>query len=656
MKKCFLNGCSGFRHKAAQFRFLSNQGGLPTRRYVGRKFSSGLLSWCCLTVALFVLTGCSTPIGADLATPRNAYIHLHQNALNSSDCSGDALVVLHRYNLEKSFAKNPDATLEQLQVIACADDRRDLLYALSELNYLNADRQGRSVKPGVPRLARNSYFASAIYAYLYLFGDSREAPPNPYDLRFRAACDFYNRGLALGLMVNTNALVELDSGVRHTPPGPVEVKFTQPGFPWDLALVENYYSADEFIVRGLATRNRDSGLGAPLIVVTKKMGSFQERRRVPVTVFLRVTGDVRAWSAGKMDAVLELFSGYDATQVEVNGKPVPLQTDTTAPMALGLNNSAVWDLGLAQFFSSIGTVKTGIRLAQPYSPGRIPVVFVHGTASSPVWWAEMWNTLRADPVLRERYQFWAFNYASGNPITYTAGILRSDLMDQVKTLDPDGKDPALRQMVIIGHSQGGLLAKLTATDTGDKLWRVVSQTNIDGLKVDEKTRELLRTNLFFKPLPCVSEVIFIATPHRGSYKNTRFVQRFLNRFIKLPGDLIDASASLLKLNETDQLLESLRKGVPSSLNGMATDNPFMLTLADIPTAPGIKAHSIIAIQGNDQPPNGADGVVKYTSAHVDYAESEFIVRSFHSCQGNPLTIEEVRRILLAHLAQPGLAK
>jgi pimeloyl-ACP methyl ester carboxylesterase len=610
----------------------------------------------CVLAALIALTGCTTPIGADLATPRQAYLNLHRNALNSGDCSDDALVVLHRYNLETSFKKNPDATLKQLQAIACADDRRDVLYALCELNYLNADRQARSVKPGVPRLARNSYFTSAIYAWLYLFGDSREAPPNPYDLRFRAACSFYNRGLAQGLMVNTNALVELDSGLRQTPPGPVEVQFTHPGFPWSLDLIQEFYSADEFIVRGLSTRNRDSGLGAPLIAVSRKMGKFDERRRVPATVFLRVSGDVRAWSAGKMEAALELYSAYDATQVEVNGKPVPLQTDTTATMAMGLNNSAVWDLGLAQFFSTEGNNKTGVRLAQPYSPGRIPVVFVHGTASSPVWWAEMWNPLRADPVLRERCQFWAFNYASGNPITYTAGILRNDLTGLVKTLDPDGKDPALRQMVIIGHSQGGLLAKLTATDTGDKLWHLVSQTNIDELKVDEKTRELLRSNFFFKPLPCVSEVIFIATPHRGSYQNTRFVQRFLNRFIDLPGELVDASASLLKLKDTIQLPASVRKGVPSSLNGMATDNPFMLTLAEIPTAPGIKAHSIIAIKGNDQPPNGADGVVKYTSAHVDYAESEFIVRSGHSCQGNPLTIEEVRRILLAHLAPTGMAK
>ena len=35
--------------------------------------------------------------------------------------------------------------------------------------------------------------------------------------------------------------------------------------------------------------------------------------------------------------------------------------------------------------------------------------------------------------------------------------------------------------------------------------------------------------------------------------------------------------------------------------------------------------------------------MKYTSAHVDYVESEFIVHSFQSCQDKPETIEEVRR-------------
>ncbi len=565
--------------------------------------------------------------------------------------------VLNRYDLDEDFRKNPDATLEKLQAIACTDDRRDLLYTLSELNFLNADRQARSVRPGVPKFAHNSYFTAAIYAYLYLIGEGKEAHPNPFDVRFRAAGDFYNRGLAQGLIAGTNALMEMDSGPRATPPGTVDVQFTQPGFPWDLNIIKEFYSADEFVVRGLSTRNRESGLGAPLIAVTKKVGKYQEQLRAPATVFLRVNGDVRDWSAGKLTATLELYSAFDTTQVEVNGKTVPLQTDTTAPIAQGLNNSPIWGLGLAQFFSADSLQKkTGIRRMEPYTPGQIPVVFVHGTASSPVWWAEMWNTLNADPVLRKHYQFWIFNYASGNPITYTAGILRNGLMEQVKALDPDGKDAALRHMVIIGHSQGGLLAKLTATDTGDKLWQLISKTNLDELKMDSPTRGILQSNFFFKPLPCVSRVIFIATPHRGSYQNTSFIQNLLTRFMKFPSELMDASASLMKLNDTVQLPASVKKGIPSSLNGMATDNPFMLTLADIPVAPGIKCNSIIAINGNDQPPNGADGVVKYTSAHVDYAESEFIVRSGHSVQGNPLAIEEVRRILLKNLDEYKQAK
>lgn len=603
----------------------------------------------CMLVALLALAGCMTPIGADKVSPRMAYQHLNQNALNSSHCSADTMRVLHRYDLDEAFEDNPDATLEKLQAIACTDDRRDLLYALSELNYRNADRQSRSVKPGVPRLARNSYFASAIYAYLFLFGEGNQPPPSPFDIRVRVAGDLYNWGLAQGLMVNTNARVEMESGPRHTPPGVVAVQFTYTGFPFGLDQVKAFYAADEFIVRGLSTRNRDSGLGAPLIAVAENIGRFKEGRSAPATVFLRVSGTVRDWSAGKLSATLELYSAFETTQVKVNGKTIPLQSDTTVPIAQGLNNSPIWKLGLAQFFSAESQTKTGVRLMQPYSPGRIPVVFVHGTASSPVWWAEMWNTLRADPVIRERYQFWMFNYASGKPITYSAGILRNELTGMAKALDPDGKDAALQHMVVIGHSQGGLLAKLTATDTGDKLWRLVSPTNIDELQIDLPTRELLRTNFFFKPLPCVSRVIFIATPHRGSYRNTQFVQRLLNRFIKIPSDMVNEFAGVLKLKDTIQLPASVRNGVPSSLAGMATDNPFMLTLADIPVAPGVKANSIIAIQGDDQPPDGADGVVKYTSAHVDYAESELIVRSGHSCQGNPLTIEEVRRILLENL-------
>jgi len=74
-------------------------------------------------------------------------------------------------------------------------------------------------------------------------------------------------------------------------------------------------------------------------------------------------------------------------------------------------------------------------------------------------------------------------------------------------------------------------------------------------------------------------------------------------------------------------------------------------LAELPVAPGIKAHSIIAGKGDGEPSEGSDGVVKYGSAHVEPVESEFVVRCRHSCQDRPAVIEEVRRILLEHLAE-----
>jgi len=36
--------------------------------------------------------------------------------------------------------------------------------------------------------------------------------------------------------------------------------------------------------------------------------------------------------------------------------------------------------------------------------------------------------------------------------------------------------------------------------------------------MEPETRELLRNSLFFTPLPFVKRVIFISTPHRGSYQ------------------------------------------------------------------------------------------------------------------------------------------
>ena len=92
--------------------------------------------------------------------------------------------------------------------------------------------------------------------------------------------------------------------------------------------------------------------------------------------------------------------------------------------------------------------------------------------------------------------------------------------------------------------------------------------------------------------------------------------------------------------------------MPTSLDGMSPKNPGLLAMAEIPVVPGDQGALHHSGAGRRRlPRQGRDGVVAYESAHVDYVESEFIVRSYHSCLNQPATIEEVRRILHEHLAE-----
>ena len=112
--------------------------------------------------------------------------------------------------------------------------------------------------------------------------------------------------------------------------------------------------------------------------------------------------------------------------------------------------------------------------------------------------------------------------------------LRAALVAKVQQLDPQGTNAMLRQMVIIGHSQGGLLTKATAVDSGDRIWSVFSTNRLEDLKIGDKERAQLTRMMFLKPLPFVSRVVFIATPHRGSYLAGSFVRRWAARLVSLP--------------------------------------------------------------------------------------------------------------------------
>ena len=207
-----------------------------------------------------------------------------------------------------------------------------------------------------------------------------------------------------------------------------------------------------------------------------------------------------------------------------------------------------------------------------------------------------------------------------------------------------------REMTVLGHSQGGLLTKLTATDTGDKLVEAVLKTNrLENLGFSGEQEALVHRYLRFEALPFVRRVVFISTPHRGSYLASSFARRLARKFITFPSRMLQSSKELAGLTDKMDLPKDF-KGIPTSLDSMSPKNPVQLALAEIPLAPGVKGHSIIAVKGNGDYHQGKDGLVAYDSAHVDYVESEFIVRGGHSCQGKAATIQEVRRILHEHVA------
>jgi pimeloyl-ACP methyl ester carboxylesterase len=493
-----------------------------------------------------------------------------------------------------------------------------------------------------------------VYAFVYLFPDDGGEAPSPFDPRYRWAVELYNLALTEAFETAGGARVELRSGVYELPFGRLDVRFDQDRLVWGDLRFTDFAPAAELEVRGLRNRYRRPGLGAPLAAAAtplRPIEGFQvaARQRAPVTAVLRVEDARRALADGQLHGILELYTPSDPEEIAIAGRTVPLEVEPTASLAYGLEDAPIWKTELSGFLLGDLLQQTPTHLAalQPHRPGRFPVVLVHGTASSAARWAEAVNDLTSDPQIRDRFEFWFFSYETGNPIPYSALQLRRALDQAVAALDPAGEDLALRDMVLIGHSQGGLLVKMAAVETGSRLWDTISKEPLDELRVTPETRELLRHSLFLEPEPFVGRVIFVATPHRGSYLAEFSLGRFVAGLVRMPFNLLRVTGDLVT-NNPDAFKFDPTRARFGSIYGMTPGSPVITGLSEIPVAPRIPAHSIIAVRGDGPVEDGSDGVVRYQSAHIEGVESELIVRSGHSVQANPHTVLELRRILLLH--------
>ena len=514
---------------------------------------------------------------------------------------------------------------------------------------------------------RPQYLAAALYAYAYLFPGTDAGLPSPFDPRLTTAVLLYNQGLAGGLAGSEPNAVDLPTGAAtlSLPFGELSVRLDPEEFRWGPFTLVRCTAAAGLEVRGLRNDYRWPGLGAAMVASLRHIPGAEVSEytlvpsvlKVPVTAFLRIDNIGETLVSGRLRGEMTLTTPQETPEVRVNGHRVPLDFRPTTALASTLEGSQVYDLELKgllsgdlQLFKQSARFKDNVFLMAPFRPGRIPLVLVHGTASSPARWAEVLNEILNDPVLRQRYQIWLFTYNTGNPIFYSGGLLAQGLRNIVHQLDPDGRDPALRRMVIIGHSQGGLLTRLTAVDSGTVFWDSLFAVPPEGLRISPESRAALERSLFFKPLPFVRRVVFLSTPHGGSFLISTWVSNLLQRLITLPFALLSPLEEIFDQDPSALRVAGMKERIPRSTDNMSPNSTFIRTLGSLPLSPAVTAHSIIAVANPEAPrERWDDGVVSYQSAHIPGVASELVVHSAHSSQDNPAAIEEIRRILIDNL-------
>ncbi|RYD32124.1 MAG: alpha/beta hydrolase [Verrucomicrobiaceae bacterium] len=409
----------------------------------------------------------------------------------------------------------------------------------------------------------------------------------------------------------------------------------KPGL-YPLAGLESAKPARDVKHRLCTNWHTEDGVGLPVAPKWKRPTDPKMQRFVTARGYLEpITAVLTFDSAAKAGRTREAsITGYDPTyisKIDLGRTEYPLAADFTAPIVeqtYDINEITIALSGLIH----PGVLDSKLILLEPYDKDRIPILLVHGLNSHPRMWKDVINDLRADPKLRGRYQFMLFYYPTGWPIAYSSMRLREEL---AALEDLVGKP---KDMVLVGHSMGGLLSRMQVIDPGRKIWDTQMGADADKLYEKLPANHLAKRTLIFSPDPDIGREIYIAVPHRGSGLADKSITTWFIKLLKLPSTITSAFIDL-PANLID-------RGKLTSVAGLSPTNPLFKALDEIPIR--VPHHSIIGDRGRGDTPNSSDGVVRYWSSHLDSAQSEVIVPAGHGAYKPPEAIRELRRILLLH--------
>ncbi len=434
-----------------------------------------------------------------------------------------------------------------------------------------------------------------------------------------------------------------------TEEGAVTIPTRYYGSPWQPDDFNYLIPVGRYSTKDLNHRYACGGQGISTVVVRCRKPNepfHRDQQLFSATVVLRpADGDVGS-SSGAM--VLELYDPLRVSSMDVAGRQIDLQRDLTAPFAYRLSGvDREYLKGFLQPGSTSGD--SGLFMLEPYQPGKIPIVFVHGLLSDPLTWVNIANELRAQGDLMSHYQIWGYEYATGKEFLVSAAGLREQLQEIQLQLDPEGRDGALSQMVLVGHSMGGLLAKLQITSSGNELWNSVSCRPLANIVTTPETRSSLAELFYFEPLPMVSRVVFIGTPHRGSPWARRPVGRLGSKLVEEPSATQDRHQQLIRDNPGVFSREFTRR-VPTSIDLLKPNSPLLCAIDTLPVNDRVPFHTIFGSGFWMLAAGDSDKVVPVASARKSGAISEKSIHAKHTkLNQDPEGIEEIFCILRTHL-------
>ena len=587
------------------------------------------------------------------------------------EISEQATLYLKRYDVTPTLGRTKLDALQQLQVLAESEPSLDKEFTLSELALIEAraaQNMGRAEK------SKLWYLNSVYHAYRYLFSPQFNHYRNAYSPEFRMTVDYYNRSLE-GLL----RILNKEDGLKPNVVRILNIEQWHVTFqiqlkgPWAEEDFEKFEFSSDYEVTGVGNQYRTEGLGVPLIAVrTRSLNQspadkyYPDGLTIPITAFLRFNDGSTSYTnsditegSKKIECLIEFQDSLKNLNVQVNGRPAPLQSDLTTPLGYFLQNSPashrlMETVGLLD--SKLVDKFSGLYMLEPYDPKRVPVLLVHGFWSGPFTWLEMFNELRALPEIREQYQFWFYVYPTGQPFWISAKEMRNDLEIVRNDIDPERKISTLDHMVLVGHSMGGLVSRLQTVNSGESFWKILSDQPFENLQADPAFKEEIRDVLFFEANPSIKRVITIGTPHRGSRFANSFTRWLSHRIFRLP-DLINGSR-LKQIDNADEIFKNKEiLTTKTSLDSLSSESPFLAELVESGSAPWVRTHNIVGnfekrpylgVFGKAQPTAG-DGIVTTENARFEEAISQIQVNARHQdIQSHARAILEVRRILREH--------